>query len=228
GSPRPAAPTSRSTATSCGLPGRTCGRTSARTWPSCSTSPARPPRPWCRSSTAAARGSSPGPSRCSPRPAASSTRSSPRETTRSDPMVNPDEMRIGDRERDAVAELLQEAYAEGRIGRDELDERLTAALSARTAGELRAITADLTGPSGPGHPHHPHGPRHRPTLHCRPVRHADAHPGFAWPGPYGGLAWRPHPAVMGWRRAAPGIRRPTGIVPLVLVIAAMAFFLPWL
>ncbi|MBX6169727.1 MAG: DUF1707 domain-containing protein, partial [Thermobispora bispora] len=83
-------------------------------------------------------------------------------------MVNPDEMRIGDRERDAVAELLQEAYAEGRIGRDELDERLTAALSARTAGELRAITADLTGPSGPGHPHHPHGPRHRPTLHCRP------------------------------------------------------------
>lgn len=143
-------------------------------------------------------------------------------------MVNPDETRIGDRERDAVAALLQEAYAEGRIGRDELDERLTAALSARTAGELRAITADLTGPSGPGHPHHPHGPRHRPTLHCRPVRHAHAHPGFAWPGPYGGLAWRPHPAVMGWRRAAPGIRRPTGIVPLVLVIAAMAFFLPWL
>ena len=152
-------------------------------------------------------------------------------------MVNPDDMRIGDRERDAAADLLREAYAEGRIGREELDERLTAALSARTAGELRAITADLTGPSGLGRAHHRHGPRHRPGLHCHPVWPAPhAHPGDAAPhggpaspGPYGGFAWWAHPAAMGWRGAMPGPRRRTGIVPAaVVVIAAMALFMPWL
>jgi hypothetical protein len=38
------------------------------------------------------------------------------------------------------------AASEGRIGFDELEERLTAALAARTYAELEAVVADLPGP----------------------------------------------------------------------------------
>lgn len=53
------------------------------------------------------------------------------------------ELRIGDRERDLVASVLQDALAEGRITLDELDARLDAALRARTYGDLDALVADL-------------------------------------------------------------------------------------
>ena len=53
------------------------------------------------------------------------------------------DLRIGDRERDAVAETLREAVAEGRLGLDELDARLDAALAARTYADLDPLVADL-------------------------------------------------------------------------------------
>jgi hypothetical protein len=56
-----------------------------------------------------------------------------------------DGQRAADSDREAVAERLREAAAEGRIDFGELDERLGAALSARTYGELRPLLADLPG-----------------------------------------------------------------------------------
>ena len=56
------------------------------------------------------------------------------------------ELRVGDRERDAVAETLREAVAEGRLGLDELDARLDAALAARTYADLDPLVADLPVP----------------------------------------------------------------------------------
>lgn len=53
------------------------------------------------------------------------------------------DVRIGDRERDAVAETLREAVAEGRLTLDELDGRLDAALAARTFADLDPLVADL-------------------------------------------------------------------------------------
>ena len=48
-------------------------------------------------------------------------------------------------------EVLRVAAVDGRLTPDELDERLEAALSSRTLGELAALTADLVpGPSMPG------------------------------------------------------------------------------
>jgi hypothetical protein len=47
----------------------------------------------------------------------------------------------GDRER--VVASLRDHFAEGRLTRAELDERLTVALSARMAGDLRRLMADL-------------------------------------------------------------------------------------
>jgi hypothetical protein len=44
-----------------------------------------------------------------------------------------------------VAERLRDATVEGRIVPDELDQRLGAALSARTYGELAPLVSDLPG-----------------------------------------------------------------------------------
>jgi DUF1707 SHOCT-like domain len=52
-------------------------------------------------------------------------------------------IRASDRDRENVAEFLMEAYAVGRLSREEFDERATAAYSARTLGELLDLTDDL-------------------------------------------------------------------------------------
>jgi hypothetical protein len=52
-------------------------------------------------------------------------------------------LRAADADREQVAERLRRAATEGRLLTDELEERLGAALSAKTYGELDAIVADL-------------------------------------------------------------------------------------
>jgi hypothetical protein len=54
-----------------------------------------------------------------------------------------DRIRISDADRERVTERLREHYAEGRLSSDELEERITAALSAKTYGDLRRLMADL-------------------------------------------------------------------------------------
>lgn len=53
-------------------------------------------------------------------------------------------LRVGHAERDAVAAILQEAAVDGRLGMDELDERLGKALQAKTYGDLEPLVADLS------------------------------------------------------------------------------------
>jgi hypothetical protein len=62
----------------------------------------------------------------------------------------PSGMRASDADRDRVLDVLREAAAEGRLTPDELDERMGAALAARTLGELATLTADL--PAGQPEP----------------------------------------------------------------------------
>ena len=52
-------------------------------------------------------------------------------------------LRASDADRDQVAALLSAAYAEGRLTRDEHDERLEQVLAARTFDDLIPLTADL-------------------------------------------------------------------------------------
>jgi hypothetical protein len=52
-------------------------------------------------------------------------------------------LRASDADREQVAERLRQAASEGRLHDDEFDERLGAALSARTYGELDVLVADL-------------------------------------------------------------------------------------
>jgi Domain of unknown function (DUF1707) len=68
----------------------------------------------------------------------------------------PDETRAADADRDATVDALRDHAAAGRLESDELDERLETALRGRTLGELRALVADLPGPS--------------PSLGPRPAR----------------------------------------------------------
>ena len=86
-----------------------------------------------------------------------------------------DRMRVSDADREAVTTRLRDHYAEGRLTQDELDERVSAALSAKTVGDLRPLTTDLPGPapvppraaaraSWDGPPPWRHHRRHRPPV----------------------------------------------------------------
>jgi hypothetical protein len=55
------------------------------------------------------------------------------------------QMRSSDRDRDTAHAILQSAYADGRLTREEFDDRSGRLLSSQTHGELQALTADLPG-----------------------------------------------------------------------------------
>jgi hypothetical protein len=121
-------------------------------------------------------------------------------------MSGPDQMRIGDAERDALTAALHEHFAQGRLDRDELDERLGAALAAKTVGDLRPILHDL--------PHLPEQPGVRELLHpsgdmalARSRRHHgqwNPHWGGPWVGPPAyGPPWRRYNRGLGFPRLLP-------------------------
>ncbi|MFJ8074714.1 DUF1707 domain-containing protein [Streptomyces sp. NPDC096176] len=58
----------------------------------------------------------------------------------------PPQMRASDAERERVAERLRDAVAEGRLDMDEFEQRLDAAYTARTHGELEPLVRDLPEP----------------------------------------------------------------------------------
>ena len=57
-----------------------------------------------------------------------------------------DHIRVSDADRERVTARLRENFAEGRLTPDELDERISAALNAKTFGDLRPLMTDLPGP----------------------------------------------------------------------------------
>ena len=88
-----------------------------------------------------------------------------------------DRIRTSDADRERVTARLRDHYAEGRLTHEELDERISAALNAKTFGDLRRVLADLPepGPLAPplsypaGRPFRPYpvvwrGPRLLPLM----------------------------------------------------------------
>ncbi|MGW5260712.1 DUF1707 SHOCT-like domain-containing protein [Microbispora sp. NPDC004025] len=149
-------------------------------------------------------------------------------------------LRIGDRERDEVTRLLHDAFAQGRITREELDERLDATLSARTAEDLRRVTADLPGAwpvdsrpegahdgggraGGPWGPAFPGLPGTRSGPYGGPWTGAPTWAG-AW-GPHAGPPWaRRHRHGPAWGPAGPGgamMRTRGGPAPIALAAVAI-------
>jgi len=59
-----------------------------------------------------------------------------------------DELRASHMDRDRVVDVLRVAAGDGRLTAEELDERVEAALTARTLGELAVLTTDLPAVAG--------------------------------------------------------------------------------
>jgi hypothetical protein len=78
-------------------------------------------------------------------------------------MASSPSLRVSDADRDAAAERLRDAAADGRLDPDELEERVAAAYSAKTAGELTVLTEDL--PERPPEP-----PSREPVWQSQDVR----------------------------------------------------------
>jgi Domain of unknown function (DUF1707) len=123
-------------------------------------------------------------------------------------------IRVSDADRERVVERLHEHFAAGRLTSDELDGRVTAALNAKTVGDLRPILTDLPepeltgtpvgpgGPSGSGGPSGPGGP--------------------GWPD---SQAWQSSPWAVGGRPMV-AYRRGPRIMPLVLIALVAAIVIP--
>ena len=73
------------------------------------------------------------------------------------PAMGGAEMRASDADRDAAADLLNAAFAEGRLTVDEHGQRLEAAYAARTWQQLHRLTADLPTPPAATEPISPAG-----------------------------------------------------------------------
>jgi hypothetical protein len=105
-----------------------------------------------------------------------------------------DRLRAGHGDRERVIEMLKDAFADGRLARDELDARAGRALAARTYADLAALTADI--PAAARLPRPP-APARRPLARAAVMagicliigfvawwigEHADTNP--ASPGPH--------------------------------------------
>lgn len=61
-------------------------------------------------------------------------------------------MRASDQDRGVVQQALTEAYADGRLDREEFDQRSDKTLGSRTLGELVPLVGDLVSPTTPATP----------------------------------------------------------------------------
>jgi Domain of unknown function (DUF1707) len=59
------------------------------------------------------------------------------------------DLRVSDAERERAVERLRSAAGEGRLATEELEERISGALNARTHGDLERLLSDLPGPRLP-------------------------------------------------------------------------------
>jgi Domain of unknown function (DUF1707) len=84
-------------------------------------------------------------------------------------------MRVSDQDRDAVAQRLQQAFAERRLDDDEFDERMRAALTARTSADLEHLTVDLPAAAPAGTVSGAAVPSAAPATTRRPGRAAIAY-----------------------------------------------------
>jgi hypothetical protein len=73
-------------------------------------------------------------------------------------------LRASDADREQVIDTLKDAFAQGRLTRDELGVRTIRALTSRTYAELAAVTADIPAPliQAPPHPQPARAPTGKP------------------------------------------------------------------
>ncbi|MBO0837914.1 MAG: DUF1707 domain-containing protein [Actinobacteria bacterium] len=121
-----------------------------------------------------------------------------------------DDMRVSDAERSEVADLLGRHYSDGRLDKQEFDERVARAMSAKTRADLHGLFDDLPDLDAPG-----------------------GAPGRGGPNGPGGLAGPSRHYQVGRRHG--GRAHPVLIVVAAVILASAAwhglvhamFFVPW-
>jgi uncharacterized protein DUF1707 len=123
-----------------------------------------------------------------------------------------DNMRVSDAERAEVADLLGRHYSDGRLDKQEFDERVARAMSAKTRGDLDGLFDDL--------------PEFDSVAGTAGRDHSDG------PGGPGGLPGRTGSYGVGRRHR--GGAHPVLIVAAAVILASLAwhglagiFFVPW-
>jgi len=88
------------------------------------------------------------------------------------PARQPELLRIGNAEREQVVQRVHDAFAEGRLDAEELQQRLDAVYRAKTVADLTPLVLDLPARSSPGARPEPRPVRPpRPTLPRPVVQH---------------------------------------------------------
>ena len=119
-----------------------------------------------------------------------------------------DRIRTSDADRDRVTARLRDHVAEGRLTADELDERVAAALNAKTFGDLRRVMADLPEPAPAPLRAKPTPP---PAVALRPPRAGDTAAGGASAARGAGDSRRRRVAVVRGHQNGPSVV--AGLVP---------------
>ena len=135
-------------------------------------------------------------------------------------MATQPSLRIGDKERDAVAAELQEHYAHGRLTLEEFNQRLDAVFAAKTQSDLSRLTADLPHVRSGGAPLPSSGTGRSPRLASGPPLSGLA-AGGDWPvrGWHGGNWHGGNWSGSGWSGRN---RRQGGFAALSALLAAVA------
>jgi hypothetical protein len=131
-----------------------------------------------------------------------------------------DNMRVSDAERSEVADLLGRHYSDGRLDKQEFDERVSRAMSAKTRADLDGLFDDLPDTGAPA------------DDSGRDARRSGGPGGFGGPGGYG----VPDGPARGYRvrRHHGGRPHPVLFVAAAVILASIAwhglhafFFVPW-
>ncbi len=94
-------------------------------------------------------------------------------------------MLAGNADRERAVDVLRAAYAEGRLTKEEHDQRVGRALAARTIEELQHLSSDVPhGPGGVPSIAPPHRPQAYPQPYSRPRSHPSAYQGYGRRLPY--------------------------------------------
>jgi hypothetical protein len=145
-------------------------------------------------------------------------------------MATQPSLRIGDRERDAVAAEMREHYAHGRLTLEEFNQRLDAVFAARTQDDLSRLTADLPHVRSGGAPLPSSGTSRSPRLASGPPLSSRAG-AASWPGRVSAEAVRPggdgswHGGNWSGGSWSGRNRRPGGFAALATLLAAVASWL---
>lgn len=121
-------------------------------------------------------------------------------------MTEPVPQRIGDAERDRATEYLREHMSVGRLTQDEFDERITAALQARTSADLEPLFGDLPAP--------------------RPGNEVATTSGTAWPAYPPTSATAPPPTAMASMASMPD-NKLANVLAVATGVAWALFILSW-